>query len=490
MSVVDALRQNNPALKQIVIRLRDETSDADLARALQLNTFVMAVSVDFERVQLADWGGFLRVIAARENLVNVAFRDADSEEERSASPALVSAILQTIQQNTAIQSIHLIRLNLPTYISRFVDTASSIKAMVLLKCDIMAPSVEREQGAQDLAAALERNTNIEHLDIQFLDDIYAIPILQGLRSNVSLTSLAIGGNSSFSLAASHAIQQLFESNTSIQALELGCTIFGGEHFHVITRAIISSNFVSKLKFYRCAFRADVGSAAHFRSILQNKRNLTGLCLDHCYFIGGGGQVHETIISALSQQGSPLRIFELKQILLSNALSNVQFQNLLRAVEKSKLEGFTIGDIQSQQQLHTLTDSIPLMPIKKLEIGVNGDRYDEEENVKQLLLQAVKKNFSLRSVHAYSRSGLDSNDIFNAEEKTRLVFYADRNELLDQWATNPEQVNDRKVWPEALKLAEQAGPDSLFRGLHSVLESDYISVRAGRKRKRPRYYAPR
>ena len=63
---------------------------------------------------------------------------------------------------------------------------------------------------------------------------------------------------------------------------------------------------------------------------------------------------------------------------------------------------------------------------------------------------------------------------------RLVSYADRNELLDQWVDNPEQVDDRKVWPEALKLAEQAGPDSLFRGLRSVLGGDYVSLPAGRK----------
>jgi len=111
-----------------------------------------------------------------------------------------------------------------------------------------------------------------------------------------------------------------------------------------------------------------------------------------------------------------------------------------------------------------------------------------ENSKQDLLLAVKNNFSLRIVKG--KLFLDgSYDIFNEVDKMRLVSYADRNECLDQWADNPETIDDQKVWPEALKLAEKAGPNSLFQGLRSVLESDYVSSRSGRKRKRPQYFIP-
>ena len=85
---------------------------------------------------------------------------------------------------------------------------------------------------------------------------------------------------------------------------------------------------------------------------------------------------------------------------------------------------------------------------------------------------------------------DGGSIFDDDDETRLTFFADRNECLDRWVDNPEQVDDRKVWPEALGLAEQAGPDSLFRGLRSVLESDHnMSSRNGRKPKRPQFYIP-
>ena len=143
----------------------------------------------------------------------------------------------------------------------------------------------------------------------------------------------------------------------------------------------------------------------------------------------------------------------------------------------------IGDIESRELLQSLRESIPKMRIKQLHVVISDAVHDE--NDKQLLLQAVKNNFSLRSIRGERPSG---RDIFDDDDKARLVFYANRNERLDQWVDNPEPV-DRKVWPEALGLAEQAGPNSFFRGLRSVLQSDYVSLQAGRKRKRPQYYAP-
>ena len=82
------------------------------------------------------------------------------------------------------------------------------------------------------------------------------------------------------------------------------------------------------------------------------------------------------------------------------------------------------------------------------------------------------------------------DLFDSvDEKQRLTFYANRNESLDQWVDHPETVEQQKVWPDALGLAERAGPNALFRGLRSVLERDYVSLPGGRKRKRPQHYTP-
>ena len=185
-----------------------------------------------------------------------------------------------------------------------------------------------------------------------------------------------------------------------------------------------------------------------------------------------------------------------------------FKNLLQAIEKSKLERFQIGSISTPHHLQALTQSIPSMKLKELEVEFYHDEGNElgvglyhdegsddedefdQEAIRQDLLHAVKNNFSLRAVKAKMLTDTDETDLFlSVEDKQRLAFYANRNKSLDEWVDNPKTVKQRKVWPEALNLAERAGPNALFRGLRSVLESDYVSLPGGRKRKRPQYYAP-
>jgi len=174
----------------------------------------------------------LRVIAARENLETVDLVDADDPEERNAPAALVSAILRAIQQNSAVETILLLFLCLPTDLSIFVDTTSSITVLGLYYCD-MEPSLEREQGARDLAAALQRNTNIQTLRFDFIDEPYFISsILHGLQSNISLKTLDLGGTS-FSGATRQAIQQLLESTASIQTVALRFSEFRGQRRHAL-----------------------------------------------------------------------------------------------------------------------------------------------------------------------------------------------------------------------------------------------------------------
>ena len=284
-------------------------------------------------------------------------------------------------------------------------------------------SIEREQGLRDLAAALQRNTNIKSLQLGYLDDVCNCAILQGLRSNTSVSSLLIGGLS-FPDATAGAIQQLLQSTVSIETFGLCGTNFNnGDMFPSIAQQLIQSPIVCVLQFLYCHFR-DEESAALFRGILQNKQNLTWLCLDHCTF--SGGLVPANIVSVLLQQDPPLRNFELKERILGDALPNSRFQKLLQAVERSKLEQFLIGVIETQQQLRTLTDSIPLMRIKALCVVI--DINFGEENYKQLFLQAAKNNFSLRFIKGNSALG---RNLFNDNDKTRLVFHANQNELLDQ-----------------------------------------------------------
>ena len=60
MSVVEELRQNDPAKTCIRIRLHDETSDAALAQALEQNPFVTDIVLDVDE----EAAGRLEFIAA------------------------------------------------------------------------------------------------------------------------------------------------------------------------------------------------------------------------------------------------------------------------------------------------------------------------------------------------------------------------------------------------------------------------------------------
>ena len=497
VSVIEELRQNNPGRTKIRICLLDERSDADLAAALEQNPFVTDIQVDMDGVQRADWSSLLRVIATRVKLEKVILQDAFIPVQRNAPAGLVRAFLQAIQQNTAIRRLDFQWLRLPTDISMFVNTASSITSFCLYECD-MDPA-EQQQGARSLAEALQRNTNIESLELSKLGDIYAIPMLEGLRSNVSLKIFIFSPCDIFSDAVSHALQELLESMTSVRRFELSGSTCRGDTFGPIAQAINGSECISELSFSWCEF-PERNSGVQLQSILQNKQNLSSLCLHHCDF--GGGPVHGDIISILLRPDSLLRCFEFQSSHpLEGAFPGVQFKNLLRAIEKSKLERFRIGYIETAQQLQTLTRSIPSMKLKEMEVffrHIEGsDLEDEEggfdqENISQDLLHAVKNNFSLRSLKGKLSFpfGEDRNLFESIEDKQTLAFYANRNRCLDLWVDNPERVEQRKVWPEALGLAQRAGPDALFRGLRLVLESEeYVISKGRRKRKRPQYYAP-
>ena len=479
MSILEILRQNDPEDTEIRIELRDETSDAALARALEQNPFVTDIVLDLEGVEQTDWDSLLRVMAARANLRKVTLLDAYDSEDRTAPAALVRSILRAIQQNTSIRSVLLNSFRLPIEISTLVDNTSSLTSFIISDCD-MNPA-ERQQGARSLAVALQRNTNIETLELDGLEDVYAIPILEGLRSNTSLKTFIWKGNV-WGGQTAPALQRLLESTTSLQRFELVSLQFSGDTFQPIAHAITRSASVSELKFEQCQFQ-ERNSSAFLQSILQNKHNLTSLCLHHCQF--GIGQVHrDSIISILSRPDSPLQCFEFLSFDLDQQFSIIQFDNLLRAIEKSKLERFKMGLIRYRQQLQALAQSIPSMRIRELEVDIQDHLV--RENSRQCLLQAARNNFSLRRVKG-KRS--DGSDFFDSDDdKQRLAFYANRNECLDQWVKKPE-TSDQKVWPEALSLAESAGPEALFRGLRSVLGRDYVSLPRGRKRKRTQYYTP-
>ena len=482
MSVIPVLRRRDPAATSIHVRLHFEASDADLAQALELNPFVTEVEVNLHMMVVRPhWPRLLRVIATRANLQSVTVNDGGT----NVPIALIAAFLEAIQQNARVSFVRLWFLHrLPANLSTFIDNAASIASLTL--CFLDLEPVQSAQKTRDLAAALQRNTNIRTLKLAGRDTTCFRAVLHALRFNTCLTTLILAeliGNSSDEVSS--AIRLLLESTATIRRFDFRRTGgFRGALLRPVAQGIISNATVSELKIVS-RFGADEESVALIRDILRNKRNLTSLSLTiyRCPDVLAVG-VLDNVIPTLLRADSPLRCFEFE---LGN---HFDFEPLFRAVEASKLERFLIGNMRTRQQLQLLTSSIPKLKARELEVWLDIDD-DDEDNVKQELLQAAKNNYSLRSFEVgWFRIGRDPREVFNERQMERLKRYAERNESLHRWVSNPATVPRRELWPDALKVAEQAGPDALFGGLRAVLGSDYyVDSLRGRKRKRPRYYAP-
>lgn len=127
-----------------------------------------------------------------------------------------------------------------------------------------------------------------------------------------------------------------------------------------------------------------------------------------------------------------------------------------------------------------------MKAKELELVFHPRLLTGDRNAKAELMEALKNNFSLRSVKGKVRGdgaapNDDGNELFIDEDQDRLAFYAERNERLSEWIDNPSKVS-REVWPEALVLAQKAGRGSLFSSLRALSGSGVGSVRGKRKSK--------
>ena len=221
MSVVDRLRQNDPA----------RTSIPHLFQSGNLGCG-SGTGTGAESVRHGYYIGLGRRAANR--LEFFAACDCDACEPRKSGiagcssvlrkemhpPSWFAHILRAMQQNTSIRFVKLWWLRLPNNISTFVDTASSITSFSLHDCDM--ETRERQQGARILRQHFSATPTSSRLKLNELEDIYTIPILEGLRSNVSVKTLIFSPPlllRTLSDAVSHALQELLESTTSIQRFE-------------------------------------------------------------------------------------------------------------------------------------------------------------------------------------------------------------------------------------------------------------------------------
>lgn len=440
-SSVELLRQNLPGSARANISLYAE-NDAEIAEALEHNTVITEIVLNMRRMEdvPTEWQHLCRVLATRPNLYEITLHDSFYSELRSPVDQ-IRTFLQAIQLNSAIRSVSLVYLNLSgEAAASLLDAARFITSFRIFYCafEPVARSLQ-DSGIQTVAAALQRNVQIQELGLCG-EHFILLPILQGLVANKTLQKFSIAWSwltdNPNTAETSHAIQHLLESTTSIQHFSLRGK-FTQRTFRPIAQGLASSRTVIEMSFEGCSF-TDSDSMSLFSNLIQSKRALRSLTLSMGIFS----------FRALEY---PLK----------------SFHALMEAVKRSKLEDFTLTfseEAVSTSHVRILAESIPDMKIRKLKT-----RIQVEDDA--MLLEGLKRNFS---IHSWDIAGLDH------RLNSRLQFYLDRNRRLAQWVDNPACVS-RHLWPLAMHLAMQAGENTLYRSLQAVLGNEIESARGKRKR---------
>ena len=472
---VAQLRRNDPNVYFVRINLGLE-QDFALAQALERNEYVNTIVFQYlmprteqeQQQQQQRWDNLLRVLATREKLKTVEFIEGMTVVEH--------ALIEAVQQNAFLRSMRFSGCNLASgeLVSSFLDTATSLTKFDLYSCEMTT------QGAERIAASLQRHSNLQTLSLSGLEDSHLTRILQGLETNTCLQSLNLLYGTLGQAVSFLALQHLLESTSSIRCLQLNHHAFE-ESVRPICQGLIHSTAVSRVQFKSCQFYTQA-SADLFRQMIDTKPNLQLLSIHQCSFPGNLiALLGATISAALLRPNSLLRTFELIQGDLNSFFPGPAFGALLSAVGRSSLVRFSIGDLHTDLQFQTLLNSLPAIKITELEFHLVGVAIRVGADRKQLILQAAKRNFSLRSMKA-SLPSFVGRALFTDDEENSLQFYFDRNERLAQWVANPASV-PRLLWPEALGLALEAGEDSLYRSLQAVLGDEVESALGQRKRKR-------
>ena len=490
------LRRNDPSRTDVSIDLWDEVEDDDaLAHALERNDYVNEIQFDGAPELQEDhpprrWDNLLRVLTTREKLERVSFSVSDWHRPPITSEITSehAMILQAVQENPCVRSVKFNRFNLASgeTISSFLDSPASLTKFELEDC------IMTTQGAGTIAAALQRNTNLQTLNLRNLNESHLTLMLQGLEMNASLQSLSLR-HQTLNQVVLLAVQNLLERTPSMQCLELMCISFSEENFRPICEGLIRSTTVSKVRLDQIDF-TDLASVNLFKQLVETKPNLQYLCIDRGFFPENLRHLFRNSLSEiLLRPNSPLRTLELMAYPscshshrrhrrsnggLASLFPGLTFGTLLTAVGKSGLERFRIGAIYLEEQFQTLLISLPAMKIQDLEFEFYADYLGGGQRNSHAVLQAVKRNFTLQSLKVISRG--ENRPFFTDDDKRLLEFYFDRNELLAQWVASPGTI-PRRLWPEALKLAMEAGEDTLYRSLEALLGDEIESAFGKRKR---------
>jgi hypothetical protein len=324
-------------------------------------------------------------------------------------------------------------------------------------CGIEAPG----GGVLAMADALRRNTNLQRLELERLDETYLIPILNSLPSNTSVRELRLG---CLSLDVAHAVENLLKSTVTIQKFEFTCVSVRSpevDTFRPIAQGLIQSASVTAVTFQLCIFD-DQEQVLILNSIFQSKSNLHALAFTNCYVQDNIHTEFHAAIFSLLQPHSLLRSLERQGGSIFGFQTALDFGRLLTAVETSPLERFSLGRIDSRETCLGLIASIPKMQVRTLELKVEPYLVDTKGG----MMRAIKRNTSIRTVVAMDHI---LGDWFDDDDKRKLMAYSARNEFLAHWIGSPTtDAVPVAAWPEYLAAVTLAtGPDPVFGILRAL-----------------------
>jgi len=167
--------------------MNHEDDPAALARALSQNPYITSIRFDLEAVAVtANFDPLLREVARSDILEKVCLPGCTFPGATVRLHSIhARPFLEAFQQNARITTVHLVCLRLTAIdVATLLDNSSSLSTFRLQSC-----AAESQEAAAAIAAALERNTTIETLELKVLSTPLLVAILERLRHNGSVKKL-------------------------------------------------------------------------------------------------------------------------------------------------------------------------------------------------------------------------------------------------------------------------------------------------------------
>jgi len=433
-----------------------------------------------EAAALDPWRALIRELATREGIQSVRF--VDCRENNEWTP-LFRQILAALQRNANLQGVHLSFENIrcsAEWMVPFLESTVRLSWLKLHEC------TSADHGADDIAAALCRNTAIEELQLLDLEPAFLLAILRGLPTNTVVKTLAFSTRT----PTNHelvwqAMQHFLATTTTLQCFDL--RFIAIHDFRRIFQCLTLNASINEVRLPQRILEARVVA-----DLLRTKTNWSTLSFFEFSFPQAHHQqmLLNALLRVLRRQEQPVRSLEYKLARDEERGDYRLLDSIMEAACNSRaLELFAIGDLGACDILcfEILMRRIPRLKTETLVLKSSSELLPEKVGA---LVRALKNNYSIRKVECALPDGFVDGPLWLDEtDRAQLDALVERNKKLADWVENPTLV-PRLLWPHAMRLALLASKESLYyNSLHALSGHAIDGWKGKRKRKRARYYEP-